>query len=584
MKLINKIFCLFFVLAICLPVMCFPVSADDQDTGFNDSVLASLPNFDTTDFSAYDLTFLENTLQSLLSGSGKIEKLREDSAYLPFEGSINGNSYLGVSKRCEQTVFLYGLINALQSGLIDVNLPVYYYLHYFTYFDSNNNTFYCYNYLFSNNVFEFVNYDSTHNTIKFNKTLHKDVSLRYPLLSNISVGYTKTSGNQTSYIYSKSDFTYCGLNNIKSYSGYKSESLFCNFDIKGLDLFNTDIVAVNGFESVKPKDFKTQIDVKLTPEFTLDMDRVFDKNTGQNDYFKLEVTNNSDTNVQFCASITEKKSEDFLKPIGGNIIDNIFKIDYEDWEDAYWNYIGDTQYYADCYKKTDKYLGIKHEYTRYAELRKGNFYWVLLKPGEKFEDFIYWENVKIKADEEYSFIVDCLPTGLDYPTDVFYSMSLNTKIFPFPEELESVRNDYYRDDTLEHYSLNFEECVRACNYVFSVESIPNFTTTVKGGNSKITSGWKDTVSQSTNPYYREDTRTGEIIPVGNYQEFNGNLPDVDIDIDNLSVDNVKDYIRYSQNFFTLVKSVFTFAPGLWLLIVFGLTAIIIIAIVRYIRG
>lgn len=116
---------------------------------------------------------------------------------------------------------------------------------------------------------------------------------------------------------------------------------------------------------------------------------------------------------------------------------------------------------------------------------------------------------------------------------------------------------------------------------FSVKSIPKFTTEIKGGNSKITSGWNDTVKQSTNPYYREDTRNGEIKAVNNYSEYNGNLPDVDVNIDNLSVDNIKSYVSYSQDFFKVIKSVLCVFPSwVWVLICFGLTGLIVIAIVK----
>lgn len=612
MKLINKIFCLFFVLAICLPVMCFPVSAAKKTVEYPSYYGMEYFNIneDGSGFKISESDILDGKLTPLRNKNYIATSLTEDelnsSSYrkkdskdvyhdrVPYYAFKSEDSYNVANIQDKYFQFLNTLVYYSSTSMLGSDVVTfssqenYYYLTYFYTYKTNGNLFkYCLTFL-SNEPFSFTK--KSDGTFKLSNSFSKSTVFSakeadyddYTASEYLSNAYSNSSIYFDEYLVSSPLLITAKKDTTIDFE-YEIYTNCVNMD---LSMF-TDTKLNYGLADVKPadaEDFKTKIDVKLTPEFTLDMDRVFDKNTGQNDYFKLEVTNNSDTNIQFCASITEKKSEDFLKPIGGNIIDNIFKIDYEDWEDAYWNYIGDTQYYADCYKKTDKYLGIKHEYTRYAELRKGNFYWILLKPGEKFEDFIYWENVKIKADEEYSFIVDCLPTELDYPTDVFYSMSLNTKIFPFPEELESVRNDYYRDDTLEKYALNFEECVRACNYVFSVESIPRFTTTVRGGNSKITSGWKDTVSQSTNPYYREDTRTGDIIPVGNYQEFNGNLPDVDIDIDNLSVDNIKDYVKYSQNFFTLIRLVFSFVPSLWLLIVFGLTAIIVIAIVRYIRG
>ncbi|MBQ7047049.1 MAG: hypothetical protein IJN85_04855, partial [Oscillospiraceae bacterium] len=134
------------------------------------------------------------------------------------------------------------------------------------------------------------------------------------------------------------------------------------------------------------------------------------------------------------------------------------------------------------------------------------------------------------------------------------------------------------------YALSLDD-VRTCFcQPFSVKTIPEFTTEVSGGNSKITSGWSDTQAQAKNPYYRNDNATGNIIPVDNYSEFKGNsLNGFDYDINNASVDDVMGYLDYSKNFFSLIGATLnTFPTFIWGLIAFGLSAFVVIAIVKWI--
>lgn len=348
-----------------------------------------------------------------------------------------------------------------------------------------------------------------------------------------------------------------------------------------------------------------QIDVKLTPEFGLNMSREYDSVTGQKDYFKFEVTNNSEKTVQFCLSIKEK-SVDIEKAYDGQIVDGVFE-GVGDWENAKWNYITDTYYYSDSVKQIKTIFDsfedfmnrfalsdvdyLPEDYMRYAELQKGNFYWMILKPGETYGDYVYWNNVNISEGKSYSFICDAVPTLLDYPTDIFYYNETGfdelSPTYYAPND-DMPTTSYHLDirNTLSGYSVNANDCYRVCNYVFSTYTMPTFSNTVTGGKSAITSGWNDTQAQSSNPYYIQNLITNEIVPVGDYMEYAGNMPsvDVDLDLDNLGIDDVKQYLTYSQGFFDILKiGLGVFPPFVWVIICFGLTAVIVVGIIKILK-
>lgn len=578
------------MLVLCVPLLCFNVSADDI------ILYPSVETVHSTDFSSLPKHYSASSsrLNQVCSSFTEISQSEYNDLQFPYWNLSSSGSYYKTdisNVNNALNVFFYKYSNP--SLFSDGDL-----IYYYAYFSKVSDSEYILMCYLSPSFLYFKTTDN------INYRIYSDSSIVYCSLtfrknssgkvsSSIS-GETITDSN-LSYFYFNSDCT--SYLNASSFcrtwtannTVYTPSVFIVPFNLGNFPNFlsnaSQDGVHYVGFGDGGVTDYEKSlndlIDVKLTPEFTIGMDRVFDKNTGQNDYFKFEVTNNSDSNIQFCASIVDEQKESFKNAISGTIFDGILQFDYKDWEEGYWNYISDSQYYADCYEVEEELFGLAHDYKRYAELRKGNFYWVILKPGEKFEDFIYWENVNIKANTKYSFIVDAVPTELDYPTDVFYALDELTgvKVFSHNEDLDD--RQYSKDESLEKYALDKNECVQVCNHVFSVKSIPEFTTEIKGGNSKITSGWHDTVKQSTNPYYREDTRNGEIKAVNNYSEYNGNLPDVDVNIDNLSVDNIKSYVSYSQDFFKVIKSVLCVFPSwVWVLICFGLTGLIVIAIVK----
>lgn len=580
MKVINKVVCFLSVFVLCVPFFFFNVSADTNsgslDGDFDNSLLSSLPDFDSTDFSEYDLDFCEQALKSILipATSDEIKDYRKDPFYLPVSVTINGTSYLGVTKRCEQTVFLYALINALKQGSIVTTSPVYYFLHSFTY-ESSDYLYYADNYIFSNTPFHFSSYDSTHNYIIYGKSCFKNNAVFYPMLANVGVGYS-TSNSGKSFIYSTDSFKYCGLNSIdSSITNYHHKSLFCNFDIEGSELFTCDLPFSNGFSSVKPKTLSDEVDVKLTPAFGFDMDRVFDQNTGQNDYFKFEITNNSDQSIQWCSYIVASDYED-----DENGINDSEDIRYlvPSYEYCKWLYITDEIYYSSSVKTVEKYLGLKTETTLIANKKTGAFYFHLLEPGDSYSDYIYWENVNIQPIKSYDIRFNCLPVdSLAFPSDMFssrYFVDTLGSVLGSDFEKEDGFDDYVIDDTL------YTEVFR-CS--FSVLDMPDFTLSVKGGNSIANGGFSDAETLKNNFETSTDLSDGRIHANSNHIEnpllLNGS--DVNVDFDNVTIDNVKSYISYSQDFFSLIKSVLTAFPAfVWVLICFGLTGLIVIAIVK----
>lgn len=411
--------------------------------------------------------------------------------------------------------------------------------------------------------------------------------------------------SQRSYNYSEFPSYDYSVNCTNFYDGYYVNTFLDSFthSITWQEIYSNCDMEINGFNfhNEPIKKLENQIDVKLTPEFGIDMDRVFDKNTGQNDYFKFEVTNNSDTNIQFCAYINDGSYDSSYDSDhsgasgswGSDSNDDITHFSangYSLVEKSNWNYITEMSYYMPNFTD-DKKLFLIHNYNCYAELQKGNFYWVLLKPGEHFEDYIYWENVNIIAQINYTFVVQCIPTDLQYSSNIFYyKNSSDDVVYRYLNDLIEKKDKKYTwdDFTLSSkfsdYALDEESIVTVYHTKFSCLTMPDFSSKIKGGNSKITSNWNDTQQQANNPYYRYDTETGEIKPVSDWSEFNGNLSDFDINIDSISFNNVKEYITFPKQFINLLKTFFTEFPSLWALIIFGLSACVTIAIVRFIKG
>lgn len=573
MKVINKILCFLSVLLFSVPFFCFNVSADDSV--FDDSLLSSLPDFDTTDFSEYDLDYCEQALKSILTPatSDEIKEYRKDPFYLPVKVTINDNSYLGVTKRCEQSVFLISLINSLKKGSIVTTSPVYYFLHSFSYVDSdftsNNDPIYTYNYIFSNTPFSFVTNSDSYASIKMGQSCFYHERINYPATFFSNIGSSTTNGS-TYFCYSTDSFQFAGQTYAvlsSSYSNsYEHISAFCNFDIEGSELFSCDLPFSNGFSSVKPKTLSDEVDVKLTPEFGLDMDRI-DPLTNQSDYFKFEVTNNSDSAIQWCAGIYDPEL------VTADTMD-ILNL-------SSWAYVSRTTYY-DFSVKEDKGI-FRTTYTYSGALKTGSFDYHYLQPGETFSDLIFWENINIKPNVIYHFFVNAVKTDLNYS-----SLNIDPPVTEESSDMHSVTviEDSYFNTILEGASSFRKLDSNIYNIEFSCLSMPSFTTTVRGGNSVLNTSGNDRYLlrknyETVSDINGLDTKINKDFTDPSILANTFNRSDVSVDIDSFSVDDVKSYITSCQSFFILIKeALLSFPAFIWALICFGLTGLIVIAVVK----
>lgn len=570
MKVINKLVCFFSVLVLCLSFLCFNVSAQsaslvESDIVCNYSKLSSMESkyksspyvrvadlynhkvnngedipfhfFDTSDPLGC-LNAFTNSFGAYYSGFTSFDVTfdigkNSDFYYVLYHGtSVQGSYGSG-----------YGSVLIASSSpfhLVDGKYVS----------DSGDNIYILFlNYQScSNDVYNFDSYNLSKYTFKYDSE-HNTALKPYFSFQNHGSAYT-------TYVYTFSS-VYSNIDDLSFPDGYEFSK-------------------VPGTESLSE-----QIEVKLTPAFSIDMDRVFDQNTGQNDYFKLQVTNNSDSNIQFYCAIVDPGVKTLYND-NGQVSDFAFN-------HSYWNYIHDSEYYQMDSKVESKYLGFATTTTFYANKLAGNIFWIILKSGETFEDYIYWENVKIMPTTSYDFVCEACPTPNDIVSDMFVSSTDQLeKQFYMTGGSHShwwtISEGVEVDQSVEQYALESSTICEVYRINFSVLTIPEFSNIVRGGNSKITSGWEDTQAQASNPYYKQNLMTGQIEGIENYQEFKGKLSDVDVDLDNVGIDDIKGYITYSQSFFSLLKSVFQCFPALWIIIVFGLTAIIVIAIVRYVRG
>ena len=583
MKVINKILCFLSVLVLCVPLFCFPVSAGSgvgnvlQQTDLG-TPIGSIN--DTDSLSSY----IKNHHDELNEDYGGSRLIQFGDYWYQFtQEEIIDSSYIFACKTTNSTLLssdnIYYISFTSGRGLSS----------------SESSNEYSQLILFSTSPIYLIPSSEDSNSFVFSSDSplyfsryllgwqSKYNTSFYYYFANIN-GRDARSHIPISYSSGTSDlktFNYRPQSN-NAYEEVSYERMQCNFNLDTTVLPNVtpqkfDKLSVNGQESP----LSDYIDVKLTPEFCLDMDRVFDKNTGQNDYFKLEVTNNSDSNIQFYCAIVDPGVKTLYND-NGQVSEFAFN-------HSYWNYIHDSEYYQLDAKTESRYLGFASTTTLYANKLAGNIFWIILKPDEHFEDYIYWENVKIKPTTSYDFLCEACPTENDIATDMFVTSN---------EQLEkqfylsggskahfwSISESLEVDQSVEQYALHSEDVCEIYRVNFSVLSIPEFSSTVRGGNSKITSGWSDTQKQASNPYYKQNLMTGQIEGIENYKEFKGNLSDVNVNLDDVGIDDVKSYISYSQSFFGLLKSVFQCFPALWIIIVFGLTAIVVIAIVRYIRG
>lgn len=614
-KIINKIMCFLAIFILCVPLLCFCVFAE------NIKIDLAYYGIDTFNYNTDGLKFNSDDINSsgglLFSAKNFIAtKISKDDLRIKYQNYVNGRYYnippydyieysdgtysiQAVGDKYIQ--FLNGLdylhsSTSLNNSVINYNSEqnYYYFVFYYSYSTPDNY------------------YDSNGSSSRFEEVTHIDTSRCVTYISTTpfsfksspngyyldgSQKYVAITGNSVSSgLYNGDPFTTChSFNNYSSEESilfdknmiyqfnndsvvnYNFLGAYTNSDIDVSMFDNTDNLH-KGITDLKPKTFSEKVSVKLTPKFGFDMDRIYDKNTGQKDYFKFEITNKSNTNIQWCAYIVDSSYEDDLTGLG----DTDTRYLVPSYEYCKWLYIKDEVYYSSSVKKEEKYLGLKTETTLSANKKTGAFYFHLLKPGETFSDYIYWENVNIQPLKSYDIRFNALPIDdLIYPSDMF-----NSRYF-FDTLGSILGSDFEKEEHFDDYVINDELYSEVYRCSFSTLEMPEFTLNVKGGGSVANAGFEDAQTLKNNFETSTDLSDGRIHTNSNYIEnpllLNG--ADVNVNLDNVTIDNVKSYISQCSDFFSILKSVLiSFPSWIWVLICFGLTALIVIGILRYIRG
>ncbi len=371
------------------------------------------------------------------------------------------------------------------------------------------------------------------------------------------------------------------------------------------DADNKKIIGINieNDEFSEYGKFSDFVDVKLTPEFNLDMDRVYDENTGAKDYFRFEITNNSDVNIQWLAFIVPENVDTDTVTSSLTDSESITTTKY-DYFSSNWMYLIEEDYYL-CSLENEEKDSIfgKDKIHQIASKMHGVYYYHMLKAGESYSDIVYWENVKIDPFTKYSIRFYAIPNEYDVVSGINANDYLNLKkthdtIGVDYDNLNLLNWSYEKgygkgfldkesnfivDDSISKYSLDFNKLQKVYDKTFSVIDIPAFTGVVKGGKGVINGSHDDVIKHLKN--YEMKTPTSSNGPTkinkNHVDDPLSDSPDVNLDLDNLSIDNVKSYVKSCSSFFKVLKTALTSFPAfIWVLICFGITALIVIGIVK----
>lgn len=564
-KIVNKIMCFVAVFVLCVPLLCFSVRAEDSLIVGN-----SLKSLETS----LDNYYFDNDIdehEELLNFSNVYYKLTSPirkysipfSKYNPLFSIYNFSGYKDINndycdlKTLENLYYISfssgDSISTYKQCILYSDSPIFLIQNdsYITFTSSTNLCYGCFYFKKDYEYYELSAMKTSKGSSSYGDALFSD---RLPIKYNTSVSSLKDCLFTIRCDYE--DYSSITWDNIYSNCGNIDTSLLPNVSDSNFRPFDSNL--------------SDSIDVKLTPDFDYDMDR-FDSTTNQNEYFKFEITNNSSDSIQWLACIYDRS----LLTSDTMYIDSL----------SNWTYMCKESYYNSLVKE-DKGV-FRTTWTYDGALNTGSYYYHVLLPGESYSDIIYWENVKISANKIYTFSVNAFFTDLNNPTE-----NINPVVTGESSDLHSVTKcteDYFKTILNYNGSTDGYRTIESCVFSkeFSVLTIPTFTTTVRNGNSIPNGGSNDAYKQRQN-YETQSNINGMNTKINkNYVDptiLANSLNDVDIDFNNIGVDDVKGYIDYSQDFFKLIKMSFQTFPAIWTLVVFGLTAIIVIAIIRYIRG
>lgn len=621
-KLFSRIVCILSILVIMIPFFSLIGSADEtteptESKFYNECYQPNESYFDDTMISFLDVAKMGSSCDSYLSdcerkteqGAGKFyfsnynDMLENGSSGVHYEWrNFNGHKgYYGYgTDRVSVLNFLFNQVELnLFYNLSDFNdvkgnlLYVYYYSLSPDDFTDN----YEYRFYFS---FSHLHFNTTDPDCIYleSETPIGSASLSFEKASNgkitsKSFGLSDYSGWKTdtkSYLYYKSTDTSYGL----PYSIHKGENnyneLNCHFITEPFihsneftflkDADNKKIIGIdseNGELSEKEYYLSDLVDLELKPEFKMNMDRSvktsdsFD--TTISDYWQFNVINNSDVNIQFQLFVVPANSDlvtsfnpdELYVPITDsrplNTTGFIPKTDSSIWifEKEEWIYSKDVSS-QDTWQSTD---GFKvHKPTVYHFVEAGGSYKQTLK----------WNQLSLNKNQPYELVLSVAECRYDKATDIHISVS----------------DEYFENE----YVIPKEAYYLCKDIKFSVINPLPYDSTEKYANVIPNTGKE---CYEKNDYWKINAieKDGEVEVVNknfsntwqnNMHGGNDGLsdsPDVDVDLDNLSIENVKSYVKSCSSFFKVLKTALTSFPAfIWVLICFGITALIVIGIVK----
>lgn len=383
------------------------------------------------------------------------------------------------------------------------------------------------------------------------------------------------------------------------------------------EIYSNCDIEINGFNFHNEliKDLKDQIDVKLTPDFGPEM---------TNDSFTFSITNNSDTPVQYVMYIIDVDSGGFYEYeyVGEDEL-NLHHLppEYKYTDDVYdyrisdcmanfefeldqckWLYLSDEYYYL-FESEVDEIAGFNQDYNLSLSKQYGSSYWHYLGIGKTYTDKIYMQNIPLAQNKNYYFRIRAIPLDPSFECSsilfdpdwmtgdsktLYYEWHRNStdivsKALQLDNHWWTISCDFHLSDALRNVYLDSKNVDFLYNQKFSFIKLPAYTNKIpEDSNSNSSSGFTNDKNNVYDPLYKNNIETGEEIFLKGANA--SNLESFDISIDSISVENVKEYISFPKQFINLIKDFFTSFPQLWALIIFGLSAIIVIAIVRYLRG
>lgn len=415
---------------------------------------------------------------------------------------------------------------------------------------------------------------------------YQSLSITYSNLSKITDG----SNSRYKFMYNSGHNTALnpdilkdgyGINSIYNKYTTKFTYIYSNIsDLKFPDNYQYDFLGGTGTLS-------DYINVKLTPEFKVGMDRTVPENIFggmTSDYFALEVTNNNNFNIQFQFYILpatgnveyaqpsgDEEYKKFLKeqsnslPISINsdgLIPKISESIIWKLEKEQWVYSKETSNQADYF--SDKaYLVNKPTSDMFV------------KAGCTFKQVVKWNQLNINKNQPYQLFVIACECPYDRASDIHTSLASNE----YSQSFKHVPN--------ESYFFIYDT-------TFSVINPLYFDADEKHGGVIANTGQ----SQVDKDYWKMGAieKNGEI-EVRNEDYANGWRLDIDggsdhgpvqdglfNNLDDISLKDVSKLVTDTTAYFTVMSKVFTMFPSwVWILLFAGISGLVVIGIFKALK-